>query len=290
MHFAIDLVSTTGPHVILGYNTNGWAHHAPEDALAILAELGYGAVGITLDHHWLNPFASDLAAQMKQWRVWLRRYGLRSAVETGARFLLDARHKHEPTLVSPDAAARALRGELYRRAIDIAAELESDCVSLWSGIVTDGCDEATAWKRLCSGLGPVLDHALHRGVLIGFEPEPGMFIDTLPRYAALRERLPHPTLRLTLDIGHLHCQGETPLAEQIRRYGEKLVNIHIEDMRARVHEHLQFGEGEIDFPPVLTALRECGYAKGVYVELSRHSHCAPTAARRARDFLTELCK
>ena len=67
----------------------------------------------------------------------------------------------------------------------------------------------------------------------------------------------------------------------IRRWAPRLVNVHIEDMRAGRHEHLMFGEGEIDFPPVLRALAEVGYTGGVYVELSRHSHEGPTAARRA---------
>ena len=46
-----------------------------------------------------------------------------------------------------------------------------------------------------------------------------------------------------------------------------------------------FGEGEIDFPPVLQALADVGYTGGVYVELSRHSHEGPEAARRAMEFL-----
>ena len=56
-------------------------------------------------------------------------------------------------------------------------------------------------------------------------------------------------------------------------------------MRAGRHEHLMFGEGEIDFPPVLRTLAEVGYTGGVYVELSRHSHEGPAAARRAFEFL-----
>jgi L-ribulose-5-phosphate 3-epimerase len=138
--------------------------------------------------------------------------------------------------------------------------------------------------RLCAGLRPVLDYAAERGVTIGFEPEPGMFIDTMTAYDLLIQRLNAPHLRLTLDIGHLHCQGETPLADYIARYASQLVNVHIEDMRRGVHEHLPFGEGEIDFPPVLQAL--ANYAGGVHVELSRHSHDGPRLARESFEFLS----
>ena len=41
---------------------------------------------------------------------------------------------------------------------------------------------------------------------------------------------------------------------------------------------------------VISALREIGYTGGVHVELSRHSHEAPQAARRAYDFLRPLIR
>ena len=47
------------------------------------------------------------------------------------------------------------------------------------------------------------------------------------------------------------------------------VNVQIDDMVRGVHEHLEFGTGEIDFPPVLRALRESGYRGLVAVELPR---------------------
>ena len=112
-----------------------------------------------------------------------------------------------------------------------------------------------------------------------------MLIDTMDRYAELRQRVDHPLFGLTIDIGHLHCQGEVPIADQLRRWRDRLWNIHIEDMRQGVHEHLLFGAGEIDFPPILKALREIGYAGGVHVELSRHSHDAVETARRSLEFL-----
>lgn len=272
--------------MLLGYNTNGFAHHRLEDAVEILVEVGYRAVGLTIDHHLLNPYADDLQKQIQDVRRLLRRHEMRSVIETGARFLLDARQKHEPTLMTADPAGRARRLLLYEHAINIAAELESDCVSLWSGVLRDaGMSEDQAFDRLVSGLEQIIRYAERRGVVIGFEPEPGMFIDTLARFEKLLTRLDSPALRLTIDIGHLHCQGELPIADQLRRWRDRLVNIHIEDMRAGVHEHLMFGEGEIDFPPVLQAIREINYSGGVYVELSRHSHVAADAARSAYEYL-----
>src|SRR5262249_5324115 len=90
---------------------------------------------------------------------------------------------------------------------------------------------------------------------------------------------------LTLDIGHLYCLDEAPATPHLRRWREALWNVHIEDMRKGAHDHLMFGEGEVDFAEVFAGLREIGYQGGVHVELSRHSHDAVEAARRSLAFL-----
>jgi sugar phosphate isomerase/epimerase len=92
---------------------------------------------------------------------------------------------------------------------------------------------------------------------------------------------------LTLDIGHCQCLETEPIEECVRRGGDRLVHVQIEDMRRGVHEHLDFGDGEIDFPPVLAALAEMGYRGLVCVELSRHSHTAHTTVPRAIGFLRQ---
>jgi sugar phosphate isomerase/epimerase len=274
--------------MLLGYNTNGFAHHDPYEAVELLADIGYRSVALTLDHGPLNPYDVDFYRNAKRMRQLLDRYGMRSVIETGARFLLDPRVKHEPTLVSEEPAGRRRRVEFICRAIDAAAQLKSDCVSLWAGVVRDRLDDEAILERLVAGLREVVDYASDREVAVGFEPEPGMAIDTMASFERLCGRLERPQLCLTLDVGHLHCLGETPIAGQIRRFAPRLVNVHIEDMRAGMHEHLMFGEGEIDFPPVLKALADVGYAGGIHVELSRHSHMAPEAARRAFEFLSPL--
>lgn len=276
--------------MLLGYNTNGMAHHDLLDAVALLAEIGYRAVAITIDHHGLSPRDRSLRTQIARLKKALRQFDMRSVIETGARFLLDPRRKHEPTLLSADPAGRAARVAFYRHAIRCAAELESDCVSLWSGVLAEPVPRQQAMARLADGLGAVLDDAARHGVPVGFEPEPGMFIDSMAGYDELLHWVDSSRLLLTLDVGHLHCQQETPIAEVVRRWAPRLVNVHLEDMRAGVHEHLMFGEGEIDFAPVLQAIADVGYRAGVYVELSRHSHEAPTAARRAMDFLRDVMR
>ncbi len=269
----------------LGYNTNGLAHHDLFDAVELLAEIGYRGVAITIDHGVLAPGDERTPLQLRRLRRLLDRHGMRSVIETGARFLLDPRQKHEPTLVSVDPHCRARRIDFYRHAIRCAAELASDCVSLWSGALRDGASDDVAWARLVEGLGRVLRDAAAANVVIAFEPEPGMFVDSMTRFESLLARVDEPNLRLTLDIGHLHCQGETPIAGQIHRWALRLANVHLEDMRQGIHEHLMFGEGEIEFPPVLHALADVSYGGGVHVELSRHSHEGPIAAQRAYDFL-----
>jgi sugar phosphate isomerase/epimerase len=274
--------------MILGYNTNGMAHHEFGDALRLLAEIGYRSVAITVDVGVLPPFAPDIERQIQRARDLLESLELSSVIETGARFLLDPGRKHEPTLVSGDPAHRARRIAFYKYAIDCAAELGSQCVSLWSGTLHDAISYEEGMARLAAGLDEVLAYATGQGVMIGFEPEPGMLIDSTVRYDELVTLLDNPSLGLTLDIGHLHCQGETPIADHIHRWAHQLVNVHLEDMSKGVHEHLFFGEGEIDFPAVIQALGDAEYQGGVHVELSRHSHLAPTAARGAFDFLNPL--
>src|SRR5262245_32787406 len=189
--------------MFFGYNTNGFAHHRLEDALAILAELGYEGVTLTLDYHSLNPFDPNLHSQINGVRTLLRSYRLKAVVETGARFLLDSRRKHQPTLISPGPDERAYRFEFLERGVYIAAALESPIVSFWSGTpVGDGPVEVLM-DRLVEGCQALADIAADKGVRLAFEPEPGMFVDTMDRFAELHERVDRSNFGLTLDVGHL---------------------------------------------------------------------------------------
>jgi len=273
----------------LGFSTNGIGDVAPLDAVPILKDLGYESLAITPDRHLLDPFSPGLAAEAGRWRSGLDAAGFTRVMETGARHLLDPARKHEPTLVSPNRTDRDRRTEFLVRVIDLAVELGAPVVSLWSGMARDAADDETLWQRLTSGIGPVLDRAAARGIVLGFEPEPGMFIDTLARQEALHERLGRPEhLRLTVDLGHLECMGERPASALLASRAAEVVNVHVDDMVACRHEHLPLGTGDVDFPPLFAALAAAGYSGGLHVELPRQSHRWLETARESATFLRRL--
>lgn len=264
-----------------GYGTNGFANHRLTDALAVIADLGYEGVALTLDHDHLDPFAPELARRTGDVASTLDRLGLSVVIETGARYLLDPWHKHAPTLLHDDPAKRL---DFLRRAIRIGADLGAEAVSFWSGVTPPAVTDP--WDRLVRGCAEVVEAAAELGVTLGFEPEPGMLVDDIAAWRRLHADLGAPPgFGITLDIGHCRALEPLPVPECVLAVADHLVNVQIDDMRRGVHEHLEFGTGEIDFPPVLRALASAGYRGLVAVELPRHSHAAPTVAARSIEFL-----
>ena len=272
-----------------GYSTNSFGDVDPLDALSLLCEQGYASLAITPDRNILNPYEKTFASEVRVWQHALAKAQMRCVVETGARHLLDSKRKHHPTLLSDAQDDCNRRIEFLRRAIELAGELNADCVSLWSGAVCSDADETLLWRKLTDGVGEVLDHASRCGVVLGFEPEPGMFIDTVARAEELFERLGRPkSLGLTVDIGHLECLGERPLAATVRDVADRIVNIHIDDMIVCRHEHLPLGKGDIDFVPIFRELLAARYQGGLHVELPRQGHRWYETAKESYEFIHRM--
>ena len=272
-----------------GYSTNSFGDVDPLDALSLLCEQGYASLAITPDRNILNPYEKTFASEVRVWQHALAKAQMRCVIETGARHLLDSKRKHHPTLLSDAQDDCNRRIEFLRRAIELAGELNADCVSLWSGAVCSDADETLLWRKLTDGVGEVLDHASRCGVVLGFEPEPGMFIDTVARAEELFERLGRPkSLGLTVDIGHLECLGERPLAATVRDVADRIVNIHIDDMIVCRHEHLPLGKGDIDYVPIFRELLAARYQGGLHVELPRQSHRWYETAKESYEFIHRM--
>lgn len=271
----------------LAYNTNGFAHHRLDDALAILADLGYAGVALTPDIQHLDPLTSG-PADVERVRRRLESLGLSIVIESGARFALDPRQKHHPSLLSCDGYAR--RQDYYRRLVDLAQALCAPLVSIWSGRAendTPAGDAALA--LLAERLKPVLDYAKARAVTIAFEPEPGMRVDRLADYCRLAEQVERDgrSLALTIDVGHLAASEEPPFERHLGANADRLASVQLDDSPRGVHEHRFFGDGVVDFRAIAAELARIGYRGPLAVELSRHSHDAVATARRAVQFLRD---
>src|SRR5262249_2719688 len=157
---------------------------------------------------------------------------------TGARFVLDARRKHRPTLLEEGAEDRAKRADFLLRSIDLARDLGAELVSIWSGASPTGVtseggearERERMWKRLTAELLPLLRHAREREIALAFEPEPGMFVERPAGYFELVERLGDAgeDLGLCLDVGHLLVTGDLPVGDVIRRAAPRLVHVHLD--------------------------------------------------------------
>ena len=254
------------------FNTNGAANHRLDDALSLIADSGYDGVALTLDIHHLDPFAPDFPAQRQALARRLRQLNLGCVIETGARFLLDPRAKHEPTLLSADPDGRARRIDFLTRALQVAADTGADAMSFWAGVPKPGVSRADAQAWLEQGAAQIARRAEDLGTTAALEPEPGMLIETLDDWASLAI----PGLRLALDTGHCLVTGERDPAAAVREFAPHLGTVAIEDMARGVHIHLPFGEGDMDIPGVLQALKDIAFDRLVCVELSRESHRADT--------------
>ena len=170
-----------------GYGTNGFANHRLDDALAVIADLGYDGVALTLDHQHLDPFDRDLRP-----RTSARGRPPPRPARPGRRH-----RDRRPLRARPVAQARADaagRRAATRGSTSCAgpcgsrADLGAEAVSFWSGIRPPGLPPTARGAGCVAGCAAVLDAAERRGVTLGFEPEPGMLVEHDRRLAPAARR------------------------------------------------------------------------------------------------------
>jgi D-psicose/D-tagatose/L-ribulose 3-epimerase len=263
----------------LGYHTSGLQNHRFADAVALLAEHRYQAIAITPDVCHLDPDRTT-AAELDAAAALLAAHGLVPVMETGARFLLDPRTKHEPTLMTRDRAARDRRVAFSARVAAMGARLGARVLSFWAGI--DRAPGADSRDWLLDGIRRTCAAVRAEGLVPALEPEPGMAVETVADWLQVRGELGADAPELTLDVGHLYAVWEGEPATVIAAAAPFLRQVHLEDMVRGRHEHLVPGTGDVDFRAILTALQDAAYGGPVCFELSRSSHAAPDAVARCR--------
>jgi L-ribulose-5-phosphate 3-epimerase len=267
------------------YNSNGLKEHSAHQAAALLASLGYDALELAFQREHLHPLQarpSDVVSLGRQ----LSAGGLAVVCGAGVPDALGD-ERFEPSLFHPDPAGRALRQRYLNACLQVAAELGARTLVFCSGVRRPDVAREAAFRWLVDGIGTTCRRAAELGLQVALEPEPGHFVESLNDFAGLRQAVSSDSFGMCLDLGHAHVtEDQGPLASLQRVLREeRLLHVQIEDMRDRQHVHLPFGEGELDFPPLLRALLGAGFDGYLGVELSRDSHRAAHQAAHSLRFL-----
>jgi sugar phosphate isomerase/epimerase len=275
----------------LAFSTNAFLNHSFAEAAASIAALGYRGLEIMADvpHAW--P-AYLLPGQKAGLRAALDEHKL--AISNVNAFMMhavnDPRQKYlHPSWIEPDRHYRQIRIDHTRRALSLAKDLGAPCITTEPGGPLEGRPRTDCLALFLEMLGPVVEHAESVGVPLLIEPEPDLLIETADQYLEFADRIQSPMLGLNFDIGHSYCVGDDPAAA-VRKLKDHIRHVHLEDIAAtRVHHHLIPGEGAIDFPAVLAALHEIGYAGWVTIELYTCHESPAEAAKLARQRILASC-
>jgi len=275
----------------LAFSTNAYLRFSFAEAVRRLAALGYQGVEIMADvpHAWpaylLEEHKQAIRAVLAEHKVKISNI---NAFMMHA--ISDPRQLYwYPSWIEPDPHYRQVRITHTKRALTLARELGSPCITTEpGGPVEPGGSWSAALKLFVEGLKPVAEHAEKEGVLLLIEPEPGLLIETADQFLELMQHLDSPAIGLNFDIGHAYCVGDDP-ATTIPRLAPYIRHFHLEDIAAtRVHHHLVPGDGAIDFRATLKAIQAIGYRGWITIELYPYVENPDEAARRARDHITKI--
>ena len=195
---------------------------------------------------------------------------------------------HLPTFVSIADLTESIRNasldEMFN-SLEMAAELKARKVVLHPGHI--------------GGLGVfVMDMALSYGIqsleaIIAKSDQLGLCVcleNMFPRFQSFFEP-PHfkdildrfPDLKLTLDTGHANIGNPDAnrIFDFIREFSRRIGHVHLSDNLGQRDDHLQIGEGTIDFNKVAKALNECGYDDTITLEIFSEDHRQLQSSRKA---------
>ncbi|MFH0822671.1 MAG: sugar phosphate isomerase/epimerase family protein [Pseudomonadota bacterium] len=275
----------------LSFSTNAYVRRSVFDAVEHIASLGYDGVELLADtpHLYAESVTEDdlqrLGDLLQSKGIEAANINANTAVGFYGREFWEP--LFEPSIAAPDPSLRRRRIEYSKKCIDMAHRLGSDCVSLTSGRMVPGVLPKESMGLLRDSLDELLDHAAPMSVRIGIEYEPGLLIESCEELAALIDDVESPLLGANLDLGHSHVLGEDP-ESVIRRLGDRIFHIHIEDIKDRKHYHLVPGHGDMDFPRLFRLLRRQGYGGFVTVELYTYPHRPEQVASEALEYLKRI--
>ncbi|MEM2908120.1 MAG: sugar phosphate isomerase/epimerase family protein [Candidatus Hadarchaeales archaeon] len=238
-----------------------------EQAIRVTAELGFDCVEVIYDLPHFGPNFEPSA--VRELGELIRSHGLLASVHATIWDINPASHY---------PAVRDLSATQIKRSIDVCERLGGRIVVVHPGRCpvperVEVLDRTKKWY--VEFLEDCLDYASERGITLAPENIDGAHY---PYSDASQLKLLAESfegLGITFDIGHAYIAqrrrgAEVPeenIAHQIREIERYLAHIHLHDNKGTWDDHLPPGEGEINFGPIIEALRAVKYDGLLVVEL-----------------------
>jgi len=161
------------------------------------------------------------------------------------------------------------------------------------------------WNLLSSGLRLVSEQATAQGVQVHYHNHVGTYVETPAEVDRLLLETTGDDLDLCFDTGHFAYGGGDPTAF-ILEHRDRIGYLHLKDVSETVLEEAkrqrwsfldalrqiifcEFGEGIVDIPQVIAALRSGGYSGWVIVEQDTSSRPSTESSTASRAFLRNRC-
>jgi D-psicose/D-tagatose/L-ribulose 3-epimerase len=185
----------------------------------------------------------------------------------------------------PEAGVRSKTRDYLRHLGDFCADLGGTIMVLGSpgqrGRVGDATDDDT-WRWAVETVAGATDTLAERGVTLCPEAlgsDETDFINTAAEARRLVEEVGHPNVRLMLDVKAMATEPR-PIPDLIRENRALLRHVHANDTNRQGP-----GFGNVDFRPILRALREIDYEGFVSVEPFEFHPDPVAVARRCLEYL-----
>lgn len=222
------------------------------------AELGYDGVELTGAIH--IPVETS-AERRKQVKGWIQSAGIECSA---LHYIWDGSVK---LATSDREEMNRCQNYLYK-VIDVASDMEAKTVIVGSGGKTrsfeEGQDRAEVTKCMVEVIRNSGEYAKDKGVVLAMEAinrYETNFLNTLKEAVDFTEMVAHPNVRTMADTYHMNIEEISP-AEEMRKYGHTLANIHFADSNRQAP-----GEGHFDFVSLAQAMKEINFSEYISFEV-----------------------
>jgi sugar phosphate isomerase/epimerase len=155
-----------------------------------------------------------------------------------------------------------------RRVADVAAELGTTIVRIFSFFIPAGEPPARYRSQVIDRLGALAEIAEERGLTLAHENEKEIYGDVPDRCADLITAVNSPALRATFDPANFVQCGVRPFTEAYAPLRPYLIYLQVKDALAATGEVVPAGQGDGELRETLAALRDSGFTG--YMSLEPH--------------------